>query len=253
MHAKFLVPALALATGLAASLAPASARADALAAITVNGTTRTLSQTGFIFEQVGGTGVRLAPGESADFSFDYSIAVRDSGLPAPFDPRATGCLPLHVTGCNPTYAGFEFAKADLLVFYQDPRIIPPFIEISSDVPTIVSLQTHGDSFADALAQSGTIHVHIVNHDPFSTYTQPYATFVGLWVLAVPEPSVVVQLAAGLGVLLLSVRRLRPRPDRLKGAVGQGDATSQCLPTPNAGSLPKNALPHTALPVMLRVT
>lgn len=208
MHTNFLAVVMTLGLGIGGALVSEAARAAATATITVNGATQTLSRSGFVFDQVGASGVRLGPGESADYAFNYSISVQDSGLATAFDPQATGCLPLHVRDCNPTYTGFEFAKADLLVFYQDARIIPPFIEISGD-PTIVSLETHGDSFAESLTQSGTIHVHIVNHDPLSTYAESYATYVGLWVLAVPEPAVGVQLAAGLCALMLAVTGLRP--------------------------------------------
>src|SRR5262249_36128077 len=69
---------------LAAALAAPSAHADAWATVTVDGITRTLTHTGFTFEQVSGIGVFLPPGGSADYSFDYSITVHDDGLASPF-------------------------------------------------------------------------------------------------------------------------------------------------------------------------
>src|SRR5260221_14221558 len=197
-------PLAALLLALSGALAAPPAQADASATVRVNGVKRSLSQTGFIFAQIGGTGVSLGPGQSADYSFDYSLAAHDSGLPAPVDARVNGCLSLHVGGCTPPYTGFEFAKVELLVLYQDARITPPYIQTSGDSTTVV-LETHGDSFAEALTQSGTIHVHVSNSDPLASYSQLYGTYVGIWVLAVPEPAAGMQLMVGLGILVVAVR------------------------------------------------
>src|SRR4030095_5299273 len=124
---QFVVAALLVAVG---ALATPTAHAAASASVTVNGVTRTLSQTGFLFEPIGGTAVSLGPGQSADYSFSYSITERDDGLTASFDPQANGCLALHLVGCNPSYTGFEFAKVELAAFYVDPRNIPPYIRTS---------------------------------------------------------------------------------------------------------------------------
>jgi hypothetical protein len=182
----------------AGALAAPAAHADAKATVTVNGVTRTLPQTGFIFEQVGSFSVLLAPGQSADYSFSYSIAVSDDGLPGAFDPRATGCMGLHHVGCNPPYTGFEFAKVDLQAFYEDPRSIPPFIRTEGSSSAL--LETHGDSFAESLTQSGTFNVRLTNLDPSFTYSRTYGTYVGVWAFAVPEPAVTVQLLAGFALV-----------------------------------------------------
>jgi hypothetical protein len=194
---------------LAGLLAAPTALANASASVTVNGTTRTLSQTGFIFEQVGITFVTLAPGQSGGYSFNYSLSVQDDGLPASLDFLATGCPGLHLTICQPPYNGFEYAKAALITFYQDPRVIPSYIQISGD-STLATLSTAGDAFADALKQSDTIDVSIRNGDGFFTYQQAYATYVALWVLAspVPEPALAAQLLAGLGLMAVWAMRRR---------------------------------------------
>jgi hypothetical protein len=60
------------------------------------------------------------------------------------------------------------------------------------------LETHSDSFAETLTQTGTFHVHLANNDPFTTFSLVFPTYIGLWVLAnpIPEPTIVAQLLAG---------------------------------------------------------
>jgi hypothetical protein len=204
----------ALLLAVAGTLTSTIAWADATATITVNGVTRTLSHSGFLFEREGGSGVFLPPSSSDDVTFQYSISVQDNGLPASFASNLSGCAPLHLTICGPTFTGYEVAEATLITFYQDARIVPGYIHTSGD-NTIVSLRTHGDSFAESLSQSGTIHVHISNSDPLATYSQLYATYVVLAVIAVPEPDAAAQLACGLGLIggwaALRRRRAAPRP------------------------------------------
>ena len=65
-------------------LASFPAFGTASATVTVNGTTRSLSQTGFLSEQIFQVGVNLAPGQSSDFTFSYSISVTIFGGFAPF-------------------------------------------------------------------------------------------------------------------------------------------------------------------------
>ena len=192
---------------LATLLASAPAHGTASATIIVNGSPHVLTQTGFIGEQVSAVGVQLQPGQSTDISLTYSIAVSDQGQPAAFDPSSVGCIAIFPTPCNPTYTGFEVAKVELRAFFTDPRSTALHaIEITGDDNTI-TLQTHGDSFAESLSLSGSIHWHLLNTDPVSAFAGVFPTFVGLWVLAdpIPEPAVYVQLLAGLGVLAAAIR------------------------------------------------
>lgn len=142
-------PLIALLLGMAGVLADVPAQAHATATVTVNGGSYTLSQTGFVFEAIERVDVVLGSGQSGDFTFNYSISVQDDGLPTALDRLATGCVSLHLQSCSPPYSGFEVVKAELIALYLDPRIIPPFIEITGD-RTVVELQTQSDSFADSL-------------------------------------------------------------------------------------------------------
>lgn len=89
----------------------------------MNGTTRTLSETGFLFEQIGVTPVNLVPGQSANYSFNYSVSVQESGLPVAFDPKGSGLLIHLPTTCGDAYTGIEYAKAYLIVLAEDPRVV----------------------------------------------------------------------------------------------------------------------------------
>ena len=186
---------------LASMLASAPAHAATSASITINGTTRTLSQSGFLFEQVGGSATMLQPGDSRDFRFDYSISLQDSGLAVAFDPKASGCSSIFPTTCGDTYTGFEYAKAYLIVFQEDPRNTHNPAVIEEGVGGHVTLATHGDAFAESLTQSGTLEAHIRNENVpgAAPYSHLYPTYLALWVLAnpIPEPPVVALMVAGL--------------------------------------------------------
>jgi hypothetical protein len=205
-------------------LTTSPAHGTASASITVNGTTRSLSQSGFLFEQIGGSAVNLAPGQSASFSFNYSITVEDSGLPAAFDPKATGCSSIFPSTCNDAYTGLESAKAYLIVLTQDPRTVHNPAVVEEGLRGSITLATHGASFVESLTQSGTLQGRIEVRDvpganPFSTL---YPTYVALWVLAnpIPEPSVFAQMLGGMALLGLGLRRRRAtaRPAALCGAL-----------------------------------
>jgi len=206
-------PFMAFLLATAAALACDPAIATATATLTLNGTTRTLTETGFLTQQFFAAGGLLAPGQSADFTFSYSLSVQDDGLPAPFDPQAIGCIAIFPTPCGPTYAGFEYAKAFLVVAHEDPRTTHNPALVLEGIRSTAMLETHGDSFAEALTQTGTFHVHLANNDPFTTFSLVLPTYIGLWVLAnpIPEPTIVVQLLAGLGLLGVAVRGRRGRP------------------------------------------
>jgi hypothetical protein len=199
----------ALLLALAGTGVASVAHAAASATITLGTNTFMLSHTGFVGQQVGATGVRLPPLGSADYSFDYSISVRDDGLPATFQPGSTGCTQGTPVICSPPFTGFEIAQATLVVFFTDGRTLPGFIEITGD-GTFRSLTTHGDSFAESLSESGTIHVHIVNHDPNFGFSRVFQTIIFESVVAVPEPAVVAQLLAGLAVIVIGLALRRRR-------------------------------------------
>jgi|RhiMethySRZTD1v2_1073278.scaffolds.fasta_scaffold1300025_1 hypothetical protein len=197
----------------AAALASDPVIATTTATLTLNGTTRTLTGTGFLSQQLVGVGAQLAPGQSADFTFAYSLSVQDDGLPAPFDPQATGCISIFPTPCGPTYAGFEYAKAFLVVAHEDPRTTHNPALVLEGLRSTAMLETHSDSFAETLTQTGTFHVHLANGDPVTTFSLVFPTYIGLWVLAnpIPEPTIVAQLLAGLGLLGVAMGRRSTRP------------------------------------------
>jgi hypothetical protein len=211
-----LVRVLALAGSL---LAVADASAGAGATSTFGGFT--LNQTGFVFSG-GPIPVVLGAGESQDFTINYTVSVHDDGLPAPFDPKFTGCLPIHDSSCNPPYTGYEVARVLFDVAYRDGRVANPFITLISDTGTSVNLQTHGDSFAESLSQSGTIHYRLTNISQF-VQTDNFFPFVAAWVLAVPEPTIFIQLALGLGLigtLRASASHRTPSTDCAERAVSE---------------------------------
>jgi hypothetical protein len=191
-------------------LASFPAFGTASATVTVNGTTRSLSQTGFLSEQIFQVGVNLAPGQSSDFTFSYSISVEDSGQPVPFDQKAVGCTSIFPTTCNDAYTGFEYAKAYLIVLAEDPRVTHNPAVVEQGLRDSVTLATHGDSFAESLTESGVFHGHIEVRDVpgANTFTNVYPAYLALWVLAnpIPEPAVVAQLLAGLAFLGFAMRR-----------------------------------------------
>jgi hypothetical protein len=197
----------------AAALASDPVIATTTATLTLNGTTRTLTGTGFLSEQLSGVAGQLAPGQSADFTFTYTLSVQDDGLPAPFDPQATGCIAIFPTPCGPTYAGFEYAKAFVIVAHEDPRTSHNPAVVLDGLRSTDMLETHSDSFAETLTQTGTFHVHLANGDPVTTFSFVFPSYIGLWVLAnpIPEPPIVAQLLAGLGLLGVALGRRSTRP------------------------------------------
>jgi len=121
-----LLELLVLALGLAAGT---NAGAKATALVIVDGAPVVdLSSTGFSWI-VSNESVTLAPGQSADVHYTWSVSVKDDGLPnvfagPPFESGfpPTGCMPLFVFECGPQPSGFEQAKASLMFGYRDSRI-----------------------------------------------------------------------------------------------------------------------------------
>lgn len=185
-------------------LAVAPAFGAASASVTVNGTTRTLSETGFLFEQIGLTPANLVPGQSANYSFNYSVSVQDSGLPVAFDPKSVGCSSIFPTTCGDAYTGFEYAKAYLIVLAEDPRVSHNPAIITQGLRGSVTLATHGDSFAELLAQSGTLtgHIEVADVPGANAFFNLYPTYVALWVLAspIPEPETYALMLAGFAAM-----------------------------------------------------
>jgi hypothetical protein len=210
---KGLLPVLFV---LATTLAATSALARATASITINARPLTLLQSGFTRDDSQSVfGLTLNPGQTADFAFDYTIAVQDDGLAAEFDASAFECLPIHDLVCGPGYNGHEIAVATLNVAYRDGRVANRFISVSADTDSSVTLQTHGDSFAERLSQSGTIRVHVFNTS-MEVQSDGFLVYAAEWVLAnpIPEPSTVIQVALGLSLVGLVVRsRRRENRDR----------------------------------------
>ena len=194
---------------LVAALVSVPANAVTTATLTVNNTVRTLTGTGFLSEQMLPISVVLGPGQSADFTVSYSLSVQDDGQPATLVQGATGCIAIFPTPCGPTYSGFEYAKAFVVVAHDDPRTPHNPALVLDGVRTVATLETHSDSFAESLTTSGTVHLHLSNGDPFSGPTPLFfPTYIGLWVLAnpIPEPAIAMQLVAGLGLLGVALKR-----------------------------------------------
>ena len=200
-------PLTILLLALAAALVSVPASAVTTATLTVNNTVRTLTETGFLSEQVVPIGASLAPGQSADFTVSYSLSVQDDGQPATLVQGATGCISIFPTPCAPTYSGFEYAKAFLIVGQDDPRTVRNPALVLEGLSSTAVLETHSDSFAEALTTSGTFHLHFFNGDPVSAAPLFFPSYIGLWVLAnpIPEPTIALQLLAGLGLLGFALR------------------------------------------------
>jgi hypothetical protein len=195
---------------VATVLASFPAFGTASATVTVNGRSRSLTETGFLFVPIDAFGVNLTPGQSANMSFSYSMSVQDSGLPVAFDQKSVGCSSIFPTTCGDAYTGFEYAKAYLIVLAEDPRTTHNPAVVEEGLDASVTLATHGDSFAESLTESGVFQGHIEVRDVpgANTFTNVYPTYVALWVLAnpIPEPAVVAQMLAGLAFLGFAVQR-----------------------------------------------
>jgi hypothetical protein len=152
----------------------------------------------------------VAAGETADFEYDYSIQVMDDGLPA--QRSQTFCTGTHPADCGPGPTGFEVAYATVVAGFRDGRAANPFVDVQE---SRVTLQTGGDSFADAATRSGTLHVQVSGHpvlaqsDAFLVYA--FAVVDSNPMSPIPEPGIYLMLATGLALLAPVVRQSRGRP------------------------------------------
>lgn len=153
----------------------------ASASVTING--RTVSQTD--------SGSNLFPLRLAE-SFFFMASNSESGR-APISRSttwrtcATTAARRDAAGrpCLPPYTGFEVAKLDFDVAYRDGRALNRYIEASTDVPSHLTRQTGGDSFADMLTESGTIHVHVTNAS-FLPESDSFLVYGAVWCLPYPS-------------------------------------------------------------------
>jgi hypothetical protein len=163
--------------------------------------------TAFTFSNVP---VDLSVNGSADFFYDYTIALHDDGLAA--DRSWSFCVPLHTTNCGPAATGHEVAYVSLVAGYVDGRVANPFVLISGES---ITLSTDGGWFADGLTQSGRLHVHAERAgSPFSNPISGFSVYAFGAVDAsplspIPEPATYALMLAGLGVLGLRACRTGP--------------------------------------------
>lgn len=154
-------------------------------------------------------GFSLRQGQSIDYYYDYTITVRDDGLPT--DRSWTFCAPLSPgSNCGPAATGYELASVSLVAGFYDRRNANPFLTISGDG---IGVSTDGGSFADGVTQSGRLHVHVeAASAPFETsYSSVFNVYAFAAVDAsplspIPELATYALLLAGLGVLGLKARR-----------------------------------------------
>jgi hypothetical protein len=167
----------------------------------------TLDSSGAVF-RLGYVGFSLHPGQSIDYYYDYTITVRDDGLPA---ERSWGfCLPFSGGGCGPAATGNELAYVSVGAGGYDLRNANPYLTISGNGTTV---STDGGTFADGVTRSGQLHVHVeAMSAPFDTVfssaftVSSFAAVDASPLSPIPEPATYALLLAGLGVLGLTALR-----------------------------------------------
>ncbi len=96
---------------------------------------------------------------------------------------------------------------------DDPRTVRNPAIVEEGLRGSITLATHGDSFVEALTQSGMLQGRIEVRDVagVNVFSNLYPTYVALWVLAnpIPEPSEFAQMLGGLALLGLGLRRRQP--------------------------------------------
>jgi hypothetical protein len=166
-----------------------------------------LETSGALF-MLSGVTLELARGGSLDLYYDYTVRLRDDGLPA---DRSWGfCAPIFPTPCAPEPSGYEQASVELVVGAVDSRRPDPYVTV---IGQSLVLGTDAGSFADGVTQSGRLHVHAeVSADPvapalssvdFSLYA--LLTVDESPLSPIPEPESALLVLAGVAALLWRAR------------------------------------------------
>ena len=169
-----------------------------------------LNSSGHEFEFNGLFPVTLAPGESVDTLFHYTVTVSEDGLPVP--PSSDHfCTPLFPSACTPPDTGFEQVTVHFVVGFRDGRAANPFISITGKD---FSHQTPTDGTPESFTESGTFDLRIVNADTTNSHSDNFLNYAVAFVDAnplspIPEPETWGLMLMGLGLYGVSVRRRSP--------------------------------------------
>jgi hypothetical protein len=158
----------------------------------------------------GSFDISLAPGQTIDDTFSYTVTVTDDGGPA--TRNWSFCTPITQTDCGPAATGFEQAYASIWMGRGDAGDPTPDDYMISDSDQFVSFQS---VTGQPGVYTGTIDYTATNLSSWEYQSATVAVLGAAFVdaSAVPEPPVAWLLAAGL--MLASFRPMRRflrRPD-----------------------------------------